>query len=74
MSFSEELTSVLLAKQTRTEKELDHLRGLYPDEFAVLYAEEMDRPSFLPPKSGFRKVAASMTALIRLQERQGIVK
>jgi hypothetical protein len=62
------------AKQTRMEKELDHLRELYPDEFAALYAEEMDKPSFLPPESGFRKATASMTALVRLREKHGIVK
>jgi hypothetical protein len=37
-------------------------------------AGKMDKLSFLPPESGFRKAAASMTALIRLRERHGIVK
>jgi plasmid replication initiation protein len=58
----------------REEKELQHLRERYPDEFAELYAMELEKtPSFL--KGGeFSKVAAEGAALIKLREQYGIVK
>jgi plasmid replication initiation protein len=58
----------------REEKELQHLRERYPDEFAELYAAELEKtPHFL--KGGeFSKVAAEGAALVRLREKYGIVK
>jgi plasmid replication initiation protein len=58
----------------KTEKEYWHLKELYPDEFAELYAEELARTSFMPPESGFRKQAAKAAALCLLREKYGIVK
>jgi hypothetical protein len=58
----------------REVKEYQHLKELYPDEFAGLYAEELARASFMPPESGFRKQAAEAAALCLLREKYGIVK
>jgi plasmid replication initiation protein len=63
-----------LTMETRGDKELGHLKELYPDEFAALYAEEMAKPSFLPPEDDFRRMAAVMTALIALRTKYGVVK
>ena len=56
------------------EKELEHLKELYPDEFADLYAEELNKPSFMPPTSDFRRLAAQSAAFIKLKEKHGVVK
>jgi plasmid replication initiation protein len=61
------------AENQREEKEKQHLKELYPTEFAELYEEELAKP-FLPFESGFRRLAAETTALSRLKERHGIVK
>jgi plasmid replication initiation protein len=58
----------------REEKELEHLKELYPSEFAVLYTEELSKPHFLPSTSELRKAAASANAAIKLREKYGIVK
>lgn len=36
--------SDLIQAQTLEEKELEHLKKLYPDEYTVLYAEEYAQP------------------------------
>jgi plasmid replication initiation protein len=62
-------------KSQRDEKENQHLKELYPDEFATLYeaALEAAPPSFT--KSNLLgKVAAENEALIQLRKRHGIVK
>jgi plasmid replication initiation protein len=61
------------AENQRQEKELEHLKELYPAEFAELYEEELAKP-FLPFESGFRRLAAEATALGKLKERHSIVK
>jgi plasmid replication initiation protein len=63
-------------KQTREEKENEHLKELYPDEFSKLYAEALKN---LKPIGGgigesFRMSAAEANALAALRERHGIVK
>jgi plasmid replication initiation protein len=58
----------------REEKELEHLKELYPEEFATLYTDELSKPSFLPPTSEFRKKATEITVLAQLREKYGIVK
>jgi plasmid replication initiation protein len=58
----------------RKEKELQHLNELYPEEFTALYAQELEKPSFLPPTSNFRKQAAAGAAQARLREKYGIIK
>jgi plasmid replication initiation protein len=61
------------AETQREEKELEHLRELYPDEFAELYEAELSRaPSYL--HNGFKQIAAEGSALMQLRERHGIVK
>jgi hypothetical protein len=63
-------------ERNRTEKENEHLKELYPDEFADLYAEALKN---LKPLGGgvgesFRLAAAEATALETLRDRHGIVK
>jgi plasmid replication initiation protein len=62
--------------ETRTEKENEHLKELYPDEFADLYAEALK--SLKPIGGGigesFRLSAAEARALETLRDRHGIVK
>jgi plasmid replication initiation protein len=62
------------AEQEREEKELAHLKELYPKEFAELYQAAMDScPSFL--RQGDLGVAfAENRALLELREKHGIVK
>jgi plasmid replication initiation protein len=62
------------AEQEREEKELAHLKELYPEEFAELYQAAMDsRPSFL--RQGELGAAfAENRALLELREKHGIVK
>jgi hypothetical protein len=57
----------------REAKELEHLRDMYPEEFALLYAEELAKPHPIPPANGFRKIAAEAAAKTRLREKYGIV-
>jgi plasmid replication initiation protein len=58
----------------REEKELQHLKELYPDEFAELYATELENaPEFIKAME-FGKIAAEGSALLQLRERHGIVK
>ena len=57
----------------REEKELEHLKEVYPDEFAALYAEALaNAPRFL--SEGFKQLGAEGSALMQLRERHGIVK
>jgi plasmid replication initiation protein len=57
----------------RKEKELAHLKELYPEEFAKLYTEGLARlPAWIP--EGARQISAEGYALTMLQEKHGIVK
>jgi plasmid replication initiation protein len=58
----------------RTEKENQHLKERYPDEFAKLYAAELaNTPQFL--RSGtLGKITAENEVLVKLREKYGIVK
>jgi plasmid replication initiation protein len=58
----------------RDAKEEEHLKELYPTEFADLYAAELAKPSFMPPTSEIRKLAAAGAAAQALKDRHGIVK
>jgi plasmid replication initiation protein len=59
----------------REEKELEHLMELYPEEFAVLYEEELNKPHpFLSSANSFRQGAAKAHVLVKLREKYGIVK
>jgi plasmid replication initiation protein len=60
--------------EDREEKEGEHLKERYPDEFAAFYDEELAKPSSLPPTNFIRKIAAQSAAVIRLRERHGIAK
>ena len=60
--------------ETRQEKEMEHLKELYPDEFEALYAAELSKPSMFSPESDFRKLAAEGIALAQLRSKYGIVK
>jgi plasmid replication initiation protein len=57
-----------------TQKELEHLKERYPDEFADLYTAELAKPSWLPVDSEVRKQAAQGAATTRLHKKYGIVK
>jgi hypothetical protein len=62
------------AEQDREEKELEHLRELYPEEFAELYQAAMgSRPAFLM-NSEIGAAFAENRALLELREKHGIVK
>jgi plasmid replication initiation protein len=58
----------------REEKENQHLKERYPDEFAELYASELEKtPKFL--RGGeLSKITAESEALVKLREKHGIVK
>jgi hypothetical protein len=57
----------------REEKELEHLKELYPTEFAELYEEALAKaPAFIPEH--FKQIASEGRALLQLKERHGIVK
>ena len=60
--------------QTRYEKEDEHLKELYSEEFEALYAAELGRPSMFSSESEFRKLAAEGAALAKLRTKYGIVK
>ena len=58
---------------SRQGKELEHLKELYPAEFAELYQVELAKgPASIP--DGFKQIAAEGSALMQLKERHGIVK
>jgi plasmid replication initiation protein len=62
------------AEQDREEKELEHLKERYPEEFAELYAAELEKaPAFIKDME-LGKVAAKGSALLKLREKYGIVK
>ena len=55
------------------EKELEHLKELYPVEFADLYETELAKaPPYIP--EGFKQIGAEGSALMQLKARYGIVK
>ncbi|MDR2793569.1 MAG: replication initiation protein [Treponema sp.] len=59
----------------RQDRELDRLQERYPNEFAELYAAELDKPSpFMAPNSEFKRHCARAVSLQTLQDRHGIVK
>jgi plasmid replication initiation protein len=61
-------------EQEREDKELEHLRELYPDEFAELYQVAVDTcPDFLK-KSSNSSFFAERRALLELREKHGIVR
>jgi plasmid replication initiation protein len=59
--------------ETREDKEMEHLKELYPAEFAALYREELEKYSLLPGKRA-AKISAELAALKTLREKHGIVK
>jgi plasmid replication initiation protein len=58
----------------REEKELEHLKECYPDEFAALYAAELAKSSFMDSESEVRKRAADGGAMKALKAKHGIIK
>jgi plasmid replication initiation protein len=62
--------------KARQEKELEHLKELYPDEFTGLYAQILEELPYLGggPGEHIRQSAAELKALEALRERHGIVK
>jgi plasmid replication initiation protein len=56
----------------REEKELEHLKELYPEEFACLYEEASAEQRV--DLGNFSKRAAQAAALLKLKEKHGIVK
>jgi plasmid replication initiation protein len=67
-------TITLQTEDCRIEKELELLKERYASEFADLYAAELAKPSFMPPTSEIRKLAAAGAAAQTLKARYGIVK
>ena len=61
-------------EQERLEKEYQHMKELYPDEFAQLYEEALDKPSPLPRSSLIRQGSAEYVALTQLKTKHGIAK
>ncbi|MDR2537954.1 MAG: replication initiation protein [Treponema sp.] len=61
-------------EQERLEKEYQHMKERYPDEFARLYEEALNKPSPLPLNSLIRQGAAEYVAVTRLKAKHGIVK
>lgn len=55
-------------------KEDEHLKKLYPDEFAHLYAEALETIPVVGKNTSLGAKAAEYQALKRLRERHGIVK
>jgi plasmid replication initiation protein len=58
------------------EKELEHLKELYPEEFTGLYVRAFEKYPSFGGNTGesFKKAAAERSALETLRERHGIVK
>ena len=55
------------------EKELEHLKELYPSEFAELYETELAKaPAYIP--EDFKQIGAEGSALMQLKQRYGIKK
>jgi plasmid replication initiation protein len=70
-----ELADIELKSDTQKEaKELEHLKELYPEEFAVLYEEALTKHTFISKDSQVLKLAAEGAALTKLREKYGIVK
>jgi plasmid replication initiation protein len=67
-------TITLKTEDQRSEKELEHLKELYPEEFAALYKEAMSKHPFMPKDSEVLKLAAEGSALMKLREKYGIRK
>lgn len=63
-------------EQTQTDKQNQHLRELYPEEFDAFYQEALDGMKSMPGNVGeiFRKGAANHSAFTKLREKHGIVK
>jgi plasmid replication initiation protein len=57
----------------REEQELQHLKELYPEEFAELYEAALDEVKPYIPED-IKRVGAEGSALLQLRERHGIVK
>lgn len=64
------------AAQNREDKELEHLKELYPDEFAELYAAKLAEMPFFGEGAGngFKRAAALRSALELLRDKHGIRK
>jgi plasmid replication initiation protein len=60
--------------ESRIDKELYRLRELYPDEFALFYAEELEKSPRGLPDGEIKRRAAEYRALQKLREKHGIVK
>jgi plasmid replication initiation protein len=62
--------------QNREDKELEHLKELYPLEFVDLYEKALEKLPIFGGGAGesFRRAAAERNAQERLRERHGIVK
>jgi hypothetical protein len=67
------MAMALLPPDLSSRKEQAHLKELYPDEFAKLYAEGLARTLALAP-AGAQKISAEGYALTMFQEKNGIVK
>jgi plasmid replication initiation protein len=61
-------------EQERLEKEYQHMKERYPDEFARLYEEALNKPSPLPLNSLIRRGAAEYIAVTQLKTKHGIAK
>jgi plasmid replication initiation protein len=70
-----ELPMEVDAPASHEEKELHRLRERYPEEFAELYAAELEKKTDWMAGGGeFKKKAAMVMACMKLRERHGIVK
>ena len=58
---------------SRQEKELEHLKELYPAEFAELYQAELSKARSYATDE-LKQIAAEGSALMQLKDRHGIVK
>ena len=58
---------------SRQEKELEHLKELYPTEFTELYQAELSKARPYATDE-LKQIAAEASALAELKERHGIVK
>ncbi|MHC6204614.1 replication initiation protein [Breznakiellaceae bacterium SP9] len=63
-----------LSAKDRAEKELEHLKELYPDEYAELYTLEMAKMHPCCLSESFGQKAAAAAAKLELKKRHGIVK
>ncbi|GHV23665.1 hypothetical protein FACS189494_11770 [Spirochaetia bacterium] len=60
--------------EEREEKEREHLKELYPDEYAELYQAEMAKPTPQFLTDGFKQITADAAVKTELKKRHGIVK